>query len=63
MGTNRLMKRQRPVKTRDAISPDLLPIFSMKTYTRVFIGTSITAKTNCVRYMFSPNPVIFKVIP
>lgn len=57
------MKRQTPVKSRDAISPDLLPIFSMKKYTPIFIGTSITANKNCVRYMFSPNPEIFKVIP
>lgn len=57
------MKRQRPVNTRDPISPGLLPTFSRKTYTPTFIGISMDANINCVRYGSSPNPVIFRLIP
>ncbi len=57
------MKRQRPVDSRAPIAVGFLPAFSMKKYTPIFIGISIIANTNCVRYGFNPNPVIFRVIP
>ena len=57
------MKRQRPVDSRDPIPPGLLPTFSRKMYTPIFIGISMDANTSCVRYGFSPNPVIFRLIP
>lgn len=57
------MKRQRPVESKAPISPALLPIFSMKKYTPIFMGISIITNRNCVRCKVSPNPVIFRLIP
>lgn len=58
-----LMKRKRAAENRAPISPGLLPILSMKKYTLIFIGISMSAKTNCVRYRLSPNPEILRLIP
>lgn len=58
-----LVKRQRPVNSRAPVWPDLLPTFSRKKYTPIFIGISMDANMNCVRYRFSPNPVIFRLNP
>lgn len=57
------MMRKSPVSSRAQTSPGLLPIFSTKKYTPTFIGISIDANINCVRYGFSPNPLILRVIP
>lgn len=58
-----LMKRQSPVNSKVNISPGLLPIFSRKKYTAIFIGISIDANIDCVRYGFTPKPLIFRLIP
>lgn len=58
-----LMKRQRPVNSIAPTKPGRLPTFSRKTYTPIFIGISMDANINCVRYRFNPNPVMFRLIP
>lgn len=60
---NKLMRRQTPVESRAPISPGLLPIFSMNKYAPVFVGNSITANMNWVRYMFNPNSDMLRHIP
>lgn len=61
--TNKLIKRQTPVESRAPISPGILPIFSIKKYAAIFVGNSMVANINCVRYKFTPNPDMFRHIP